>query len=282
MKLSVALRLGRISTLPTVASNVLAAVALADGRPSALRTVGVCLAMSMMYVAGMFLNDAFDREIDARDHPGRPIPSGEVKASAVFDAGFALLLGGIALTAIVALACGTGWPPILCAIALATLIIFYDADHEQNPRSPIVLALCRVGVYATAAFAVTRDVDPALVPGLVALLGYLVALSYVARQDSVAAAGKRWPLAILAVPLWLAFPVDLFSAVLYAIWIGATRRAILLFVHRRSREAVALLTASISLLDATLAANQGCTALAFLALAAFALTERLQHGARAS
>lgn len=41
--------------------------------------------------------------------------------------------------------------------------------------------------------------------------------------------------------------------------------------------AAALLIAGISLLDATLAANQGYTALAILALGAFALTQRPQR-----
>jgi hypothetical protein len=277
MKLSVALRLGRVSNLPTVTSNVLAAVALSGGAPSVLRIAAICVAMSMMYIAGMFLNDAFDREIDARERPERPIPSGEVKASAVFDAGFALLLGGIALTAAVALSSGAGWRPILCAIALATLIILYDAYHKQNPLSPIVMGLCRVGVYATAAFVVTRDVDPALVGGLVALLGYLIGLTYIARQENLAAVGNLWPLAVLAVPFWLGFPQDLFAAVVYAVWIGATRRALMLLVRRRIRDAVSLLIAGISLLDATFAANQGCTGLAVIALVAFAATRRLQR-----
>jgi hypothetical protein len=277
MKLSVALRLGRVSNLPTVTSNVLAAVALAGGTPSLLSVAAICVAMSMMYVAGMFLNDAFDREIDARERPERPIPSGEVKASTVFDAGFALLLGGIAVTAAVALAAGAGWRPILCAIALAVLIIFYDAYHKQNPLSPVVMGLCRVGVYATAAFVVTRDVDPALVAGLVALLGYLIGLTYIARQENLAAAGNLWPLAILALPFWLGFPHDLFAAVIYVIWLGATRRALMLLVQRRIRDAVSLLIAGISLLDATFAANQGCTALAVIALVAFAVTRRLQR-----
>jgi UbiA prenyltransferase family len=277
MKLSIALRLGRVSNLPTVTSNVLAAVALSGAQPSPLRTAAICVAMSMMYVAGMFLNDAFDREIDARERPERPIPSGEVKASAVFDAGFALLLGGVALTAVVALGSGVGWRPILCAVALASLIVIYDAYHKQNPLSPVVMGLCRVGVYATAAFVATRDVDPALVRGVIALLGYLIGLTYIARQENLAQPGNLWPLAVLAVPFWLAFPQDLFAAVLYVSWIGTTRRALQLIVQRQIRDAVSLLIAGISLLDATLAANAGCMGLAFFAAGAFLLTRRLQR-----
>jgi UbiA prenyltransferase family len=277
MKLSVALRLGRVSNLPTVTSNVLAAVALSGGAPPALRVAVICVAMSLMYVAGMFLNDAFDREIDARERPERPIPSGEVRAAAVFDAGFALLLAGIALTAVAALTSGAGWRPILCATALGALIIFYDAYHKENPLSPVVMGLCRVGVYATAAFAATRDVDPALGWGVVALLGYLIGLTYIARQENLARIGNLWPLAVMAVPFWIAFPHNLFAGAIYAGLLGTTRYALVLLGRRRIRDAVSLLIAGISLLDATLAADRGCWALALVALAAFALTRRFQR-----
>jgi UbiA prenyltransferase family protein len=265
MKLSVALRLGRVSNLPTVTSNVLAALAL------------ICAAMSMMYVAGSFLNEAFDRELDARERPARPIPSGQAGAAAVFDAGFALLIGGIAVIAVVALASGTGWRPVLCAIALGSLIVFYDAYHNDNPAGPIVLGLCRVGVYATAAFAATREVDPVLVRGMIALLGYLIGVAYLARQDSLDRAGNLWPLAVLALPAWLAFPNNPVAWVCYGCLIVTTRSALLLLGRRKTRDAVSLLIAGIALLDATLAANQGYPILAINAIIAFAITRWLQR-----
>jgi hypothetical protein len=40
----------------------------------------VLLSVSLIYVAGMYLNDAFDRDYDAAERPTRPIPSGEVSA----------------------------------------------------------------------------------------------------------------------------------------------------------------------------------------------------------
>ena len=46
----------------------------------------------------MYLNEAFDREVDARERPERPIPAGEVDAKTVFSLGFAMLgLGVLAL-----------------------------------------------------------------------------------------------------------------------------------------------------------------------------------------
>ncbi|HET9619896.1 MAG TPA: UbiA family prenyltransferase [Kofleriaceae bacterium] len=278
MKLSVALRLGRVSNLPTVTSNVLAAIALAGGvAPSRFEVVAICVAMSLMYVAGMFLNDAFDRDIDARERPERPIPAGEVSAEAVFSTGFAMLAAGVALVGAVALAAGTGSRPILYAVSLGSLIVFYDAYHKQNPLSPIVMGLCRVGVYATAAYAVTRDVDPALVRGMVALLGFLIGLTYIARQENLSRVDNLWPLAVMAVPAWLAFPHGLLAWLTYLAWLGQTAVALSLLARRKIRDAVGLLIASISLLDATFAANHHEPVFAINAALAFLATRWLQR-----
>ena len=53
--------------------------------------------MTAFYVGGMYLNDFFDRDIDARERPGRPIHAGDISAGAVSAIGFALLAVGAAL-----------------------------------------------------------------------------------------------------------------------------------------------------------------------------------------
>src|SRR5919206_5170200 len=78
------LRLGRVSNLPTVWTDVLAGTALAGGDPLSGRTALALAAMTLFYIGGMFLNDAFDRAIDARERPSRPIPAGEISAVAAF------------------------------------------------------------------------------------------------------------------------------------------------------------------------------------------------------
>ena len=94
LSLGVALRLGRVSNLPTVWTNVAAGMALSGAGLAVEILAGVALAMSLFYVGGMYLNDAFDRDIDARERPERPIPSGLVPAATVFQIGFALLAAG--------------------------------------------------------------------------------------------------------------------------------------------------------------------------------------------
>jgi 4-hydroxybenzoate polyprenyltransferase len=277
MKLSVALRLGRVSNLPTVTSNVLAAVALSGVSAGGWTVAALCVAMSMMYVAGMFLNDAFDRDIDRVERPERPIPSGEVSAEAVFDAGFALLGGGIVVVAITALASGAGWKPVLAAIALASLIIIYDAFHKKNPLAPLVMGLCRAGVYVTAALVVVPDPGVDVWLGVAAMVSYLIGLTYVARHENRMSFDGVWPLVFLAVPFGTALPRTPLAIAIYVVLFAWIVRALGLVARRRIRDAVVSLIAGISLVDALWIARAGSTAMAVVAIVAFLITNWLQR-----
>src|SRR5580704_7689642 len=50
-------------------------------------------ASSGLYLAGMVFNDWFDRDLDARERPGRPIPSGRIspRAAAVLASSLMIL-----------------------------------------------------------------------------------------------------------------------------------------------------------------------------------------------
>jgi len=69
----------------------------------------------------------------------------------------------------------------------------------------------------------------------------------------------------------------LFSGALYLLFAATTYSALRLLTRRKIRDAVTLLIAGISLLDACLAANEGSIGLAIGAVAAFSLTRRLQR-----
>src|ERR1700733_16333044 len=90
------LTLGRVSNLPTVWTNVLAGAVLSGGDWRNWRLGLMLVAMSLFYVGGMYLNDYFDRTIDARERPERPIPSGEISAGGGATIGF-FFLGGAPL-----------------------------------------------------------------------------------------------------------------------------------------------------------------------------------------
>ncbi len=191
MTVRTALRLGRISNLPTVWTNVLAAAVLAGVTARSLALLGIAVACSCFYVGGMFLNDAFDREIDARMRPDRPIPAGMVEAREVFLAGFALLGLGIVLAAAIAMVTGDGavGGTLVSAVALAGAILLYDSWHKGNPLAPLVMGLCRVLVYTTTAAILTGTVPAAVLAGALVLLAYLIGLTSVARHAVFGARG---------------------------------------------------------------------------------------------
>lgn len=285
MTASVALRLGRVSNLPTVWTNALAGIALAGADPWQGATLLVILALSLFYVGGMYLNDAFDREIDARERPSRPIPAGQVSANTVFAAGFLMLLAGLALlvpAARMAGADGVGGA-MLAGVVLGGAILVYDWWHKGNPISPFLMGLCRVLAYVTAGLAVAGAVPPALAVAALVALCYLIGLTYIAKQESLGQVRNLWPLAFLAAPILYGLGV-LGSGWAVAVLLLALTAWILvaLGLLRRRRpgdipRAVVSLIAGISLLDALFLAACGQTGAALLAVLCFALTLVLQR-----
>src|SRR5713101_4665697 len=89
--------LGRASNVPTVWSNCLAGWILGGGGPHK-RLLALCAGATLLYLGGMFLNDAFDAQFDLQHRPERPIPSGAIQASTVWKWGFLFLgLGWLVL-----------------------------------------------------------------------------------------------------------------------------------------------------------------------------------------
>ena len=75
------------------------------------RAAGLTAASSCLYLAGMALNDYADREVDAVERPGRPIPSGRVTP------GFALGLAAGLTAAAAGLAVAADGPRALAVLA---------------------------------------------------------------------------------------------------------------------------------------------------------------------
>lgn len=276
-----ALKLGRVSNLPTVWSNVIAGCALAGGAPLNL-VVTIALAVSAMYVAGMFLNDAFDRNIDARERPDRPIPAGEVSPDAVIVGGASLLIGG--MVALAAVSNGAG----VAALALAGAILLYNWHHKGNPAAPFVMGLCRGLVYVAAALAIVPDLPPAVLVPAVALLAYVAGLTYTARQESLDKVANLWPLPLLAAPAAVVLAGTDYSLPVVIALVALAACAVRvgqLLVRRAAGDvsrAVGLLIAAISLNDALFATTTGVTYAPFACLACFALTLVLQRYVPAS
>lgn len=285
MSWQVTLRLGRVSNLPTVWTNTATGIVLAGGAIGGPETLPLLVALSLFYVGGMYLNDAFDARIDALERPERPIPSGLISGRAVFAAGFAMLALGLGLLFWTgfALTGGTGVWPGLGGLALGGAIVLYDRYHKDNPLSPFLMGLCRVLVYLAAGLAFAVPPPAPLWLAALLLLCYLIGLTYVAKQETLDEVRNLWPLLFLAAPMLYALVSATGSItsgtlfIIFTAWIGVA----LWFLRRRQAgdvpRAVISLIAGIALLDAVLIAAAGATAVAWLAVGGFALTLALQR-----
>lgn len=283
-----ALILGRVSNLPTVLSNAMAGIALAGigtlhGMAGSDVVGGVARAavvLALFYVGGMYLNDAFDAKIDARERPGRPIPKGDASLGAVFTAGLILIALGIALASLSGLEAG------LCGGLLAGAILLYDALHKRTAAAPAIMGLCRLLSYVTAAaIAGGGALAPWMLLGAGGLFCHVVGLTFAARQEAYDRLDNAWPLAVLAVPLAGALWVAVGSPAALVLW-AAFAAAAGWALHRLFRRApgdvpraVAVLIAAIALYDAVLiaAAGGGAAPLAGAAVLCFPLTLALQR-----
>ncbi|MGQ0577691.1 MAG: UbiA family prenyltransferase [Betaproteobacteria bacterium] len=285
MNLSVALKLGRASNLPTVWTNVFTGVALAGAAGADARLAILLVSLSLFYVGGMFLNDAFDSAFDAKSRPERPIPSGQVSATQVYAVGFGMLVVGVGLLAWAGYGFEpfTQWRPVLAGFALAIAITYYNWHHKDNPLSPLVMGVCRLLVYIAAAYAIAIVLPKQLFVAAMVLLCYLIGLTYAAKQEHLDRLGAVWPLAFLAVPVGYGISLSTQQAAALLpllLFIGWTLYALWLLRRRAKGDvprAVVSLIAGIALLDSVILAGHGAPLLAGLAVAAFVLTLSLQR-----
>ena len=187
--------------MPTVWSNCLAGWLLGGGEHW-VRFALLCGGATLLYVGGMYLNDAFDAGFDAQHRRERPIPSGAIAVETVWRIGIVLLAGGLALLA------PLGFTTAALAVCLAASILVYDAVHKLITFSPLLMALCRLLLYLTAASAAVTGVTGLAVWSGLALACYIVGLSYLARKEATGVIIQSWPQLLLAAPVLLGLLVN--------------------------------------------------------------------------
>jgi 4-hydroxybenzoate polyprenyltransferase len=95
------------------------------------------IASSCLYLSGMVLNDVFDRNVDARERPKRPIPSGRVSVRSAATLGGVLMVIGIAAAGMVTV------HSLTVAGLLAAAILLYDGFAKKTVLGPVVMGGCR-------------------------------------------------------------------------------------------------------------------------------------------
>lgn len=146
------LRLMRPANIVTAIADILAGFAvsgaavqlLSQGSEESMNLwdplMWLILATIGLYGGGVVFNDVFDAELDKKERPERPIPSGNASVlSASILAGILFLIGFIAAWQVSAL---SG----IIALAVAALAVLYNAwGKHQLIFGPLNMGLCRGG-----------------------------------------------------------------------------------------------------------------------------------------
>lgn len=157
-------------------------------------TLGLLVAASsLLYAAGMVLNDVFDVKIDRRERPERPIPSGEVSLDVARRLGLGSLVLGVAAGVGVAFFVSQPRTAIV-ALLLAVAIVLYDAWLKRTPLGPVAMGSCRMLNVLLGMSVMTAPLaaEHWLVAGSIGV--YIVGVTWFARTE--AKQSQRTPLVL--------------------------------------------------------------------------------------
>ena len=292
MNIRTHLALGRVSNLPTIWTNVLAAGALAGAAFPSPGWLPVLMAMSLFYIAGMYYNDACDAEHDKQHQPHRPIAAGlinrgtvEAYACAYAIVGFLLIYTARMSAPLAQQSASMGW--LLSVSCLLLLIVLYNQHHKSNPLSPLLMAACRAMVLISVSLTLTAMLPKALLLAVLSGLCWVIGLTYFAKHEKSISASTtlldKWPLAMLAIPVVVGLLLSLSNAlILIPLFILIP---VVAFAYARitrgmpaeKGQAIAIMIAAICLVDGLFLTWMWDLSGAMVSLTAFALTLLLQR-----
>jgi 4-hydroxybenzoate polyprenyltransferase len=131
-----------------------------------------------VYAAGIALNDLFDYEVDLRERPTRPLPSGRVSRR------FAAILGAVLLVAGFALAASCGRGPAITAAVLVVCVLAYDLGLKRTVLGPQLMGACR-GLNLALGFSVAPNWGGPtawLVAGALAI--FVTGVTWISRSET--------------------------------------------------------------------------------------------------
>lgn len=161
------------------------------------------VASALLYAAGMVLNDVFDADLDSRERPERPIPSGRVSLAMAGKFGWSLLFAGVAVGSASVFFTGHLRPGVVAAL-LAIAIVAYDAWLKRTPLGPLAMGACRtlnvlLGMNAVDA---TLHAEHWLVAGAIGV--YVAGVTWFAKQENEQSSRGRLTFGLLVMLLGVA------------------------------------------------------------------------------
>jgi 4-hydroxybenzoate polyprenyltransferase len=242
--------LGRVSNAPTVWSNCLAGWWLGGGG-SGWRCLWLTLSVSLLYLGGMFLNDAFDANFDREHRRARPIPSGAISEKETWQWGFSLLAAGAAALI------WAGTTTAVLTLLLTGCILLYNMVHKLAAASAVLMGACRLLVYLVSASVARLGVRGNVLWCGLALASYVLGLSWLAQEENGRGPAPYWPAIFLAAPLalaglsddGLARPTGNVLSLVLAVWVLWALRHAFWRAEPKVGYAVSRLLAGITLVD---------------------------------
>ncbi len=286
----------RAANLPTVWSNVLLGVGLSvQGFESNLIPVlsGTLIGVSLLYLAGMAINDAGDVAFDRANNSTRPVAAGRISVTLVAAVGWLLLVIGFSVLAATAMA---GNPRYISAVVaagvLTLLIILYHFLHRRSALAALLLmAGCRACVPVLAALLLVGRVDAVVWIAAAAVSLWTIGITTIGRGErggeSRLNGGIVWMiLACIGIagvgvtsPLGTPLATGAGLLVVLVVWLPCLYLRI---KAGRHSQAVCWAIAGLAILDAALLVSGGRTQWAWAALAMAVVTRITQRLGRGS
>lgn len=188
-----------------------------------------------LYLSGMIFNDVADRQIDLRERPGRPIPSGRVSLNLAVGSGLLLLSAGLIASAV------AGPKSVMIGLLIAIAAQSYNFILKGNLAGCFVMGLCRglnllLGASPTIGWPLN---DPLPISFAVIYTLYVAGLTWFARQESETTIHRKellggiylstgarvmWGLQILTRPFSISAGIAF--VLLTTIWIRSVKRLV--------------------------------------------------------
>jgi len=151
---------------------------------------------SLLYLAGIVFNDYFDIEIDKKERPTRPLPSGKITKRKALTIAISSMIAANVIALVI------NWTSFIIAIILTTIIIAYDYGLKHNNiTGPIVMGLARsINVILGASPALSTlllsvTASKMLLFIAISLFLYVVAISILSKKE---VSGKATNLIIIS------------------------------------------------------------------------------------
>jgi 4-hydroxybenzoate polyprenyltransferase len=177
------LALVRIPTVFSSMSNAFAGYYIGGGRGWSPALAAGIAASALFIMAGMALNDIADTEVDQRERPTRPIPSGAVSPAQAWSLSLGMMLLGMCLLWLA--------NPLSAAVgaALCLAIFAYNFLLKGSFLGPAAMGLCRaLNLAAGISLPWQAWPDPGALPktvllALFSLWAYIALVTFLARDE---------------------------------------------------------------------------------------------------